>query len=141
MNTIDWCKKQKTGIRIIELNDNLSKSYIDDSDDSLASVEGVVGKWKVVIAYYSCYNALYSICMKCGIKSEIHDCTINLMSFFGFNEKDIEFMKVLKKKRIGSQYYLEKNEINIVEIKQFVLKCKNILENIDVEDVRTEVSK
>ncbi|MEA2003961.1 MAG: hypothetical protein U9O53_03295 [archaeon] len=49
----------------------------------------------MITAYYACYNALYSILMKCGIKSEIHDCTIELMDFFDFEAKDIEFITQL----------------------------------------------
>ena len=39
------------------------------------------------IEYYVCYNALYSLLVKCGIKCEIHDCNFKLMFLFDFDKK------------------------------------------------------
>ena len=140
MEKIDWCLNQKKGIKIVQVNDNLSNSYIDDADNSLLSLDKVGGKWKLIMGYYSCYNALYSILMKAGIKSEIHDCTINLMKFIdNFSKEDYNFMKNLKQNRIDSQYYLKEKKIDLKKVKDFVLKCKIILQEFDFENFRKVV--
>jgi len=126
---IDWCLKQKKGIKIVEPNDKLSKSYINEALSDLETIEKVNEKWKVITSYYSCYNALYSILMKIGIKCEIHDCTIALMEILEFDPLDIDFMQSLKEKRINAQYYLESSDLFIdkKKISDFVIKCKKIL--------------
>ena len=70
--------------------------------------------------------------MKCGIKCEIHDCTIELINLFEFEDIEKDFIKSLKDKRIQSQYYLKKivfEDNN--SVKGFINKCKLILENLN----------
>ena len=43
--------------------------------------------WISTTAYYARYFAFYALLQKCGIKSEIHDCTISLMSFLFVEDK------------------------------------------------------
>ncbi len=137
MVNLSWCKKQKRGISLIELNDNLSKSYLKEAHESFHAYFKNVGKWKVITGYYSCYNAFYSILMKCGIKSEIHDCTIKLMSLFDFDKKDIAFLEDLKSKRIDAQYYLKETKFqDDLKIKNFILKCELILKNLTLEEIK-----
>ena len=137
---INWCLKQKNGIEIIEIKPHLSQSYLKEADETLENMFITKGKWKVITAYYACYNALYSILMKSGIKCEIHDCTIQLMSMFEFENKEIKYMEKLKDDRIKTQYYLK--EINLKnenEVKDFISKCKNILNNLNskkIEQIR-----
>lgn len=100
MNKLDWCKKKKEGIEIVEPNENLAESYMNKSENSLKTMNTTPAEdWKITTAYYSCYQALYALLRRTGIKSEIHDCTIELMQFFDFTEEDIEFLKKLKDKR------------------------------------------
>lgn len=142
---LEWCLKQNKGIILIETKPHLSESYMKEADDTLENVFTANGKWKLITAYYSCYNALYSILMKCGIKSEIHDCTIELMAVLGFSSSDIRYMTKLKEDRIQAQYYLK----NIMlrdesKVKEFVLGCKSILEGIDsgkIEEIRYRIKK
>ena len=142
MVSLSWCKKQIKGIELIDKKEHLSKSYLDESHDSFGAFLKNDGKWKVITGYYSCYNALYSILMKCGIKSEIHDCTIKLMDLFDFSSEDIEFMNELKKKRVDTQYYLkEVKEVCEKEVKRFIWKCELILQELTekkINDVRKE---
>ena len=37
MATIDWCKKQKNGIELVESNEDLAKAYIKKAEDSLSA--------------------------------------------------------------------------------------------------------
>ena len=95
------------------------------------------GKWRVITAYYACYNAFYSILMKCGVKSEIHDCTIKLMGFFGFSDEDIKFLEILKRNRIQGQYYLKQVSLkNIRDVKEFILKCEEILNRLNEDTIK-----
>ena len=123
-----WCCKK---IELIEPKEHLHKSYLSESEQDLGEIVNVGPKWKVIIAYYFCYEAVYSLFMKCGIKCEIHDCTIELMPLFGFSEKERNFLKELKELREENQYYLKRNEIEQERrIKEFVFKCKEISENL-----------
>ena len=41
MKKIDWCKKQERGIKIQEPNDNLSKEYFENSEESLKVLKSI----------------------------------------------------------------------------------------------------
>lgn len=140
---IKWCLCQKKGITIIEPKPHLSKSYIQEADETLENVFSAKGKWKTITAYYACYSALYSVLMKCGIQSEIHECSIALMNFFEFSDDEKTFMQNLKEDRIQAQYYL-KNIIlkNENPVKEFILKCKVILDKTNdktIEEIRNQI--
>ncbi len=133
---IKWCLKQGKGILLTELNPNLSESYIKEADETLENVFATKGKWKLITAYYACYNALYALLMKAGIKCEIHDCTIELMKLFGFEHAEIKYIRELKEKRIKVQYYLK--DITLGEesyVKKFILKCKTLLNELNSEKI------
>lgn len=136
MVEIDWCKKQVKGISLIDVNLDLGKSYLEDAYESLKVALKSEGKWRVVTAYYACYDSLYAILMKCGIKSEIHDCTIKLMDLFDFSENEISFMKKMKQDRINSQYYRMKINLgDLRKVKEFILKCEKIYGELNGAEV------
>ena len=140
---IRWCCSQKKGIELMEQNHHLSKAYLEEADETLDNVSSAKGKWKVITAYYACYSALYSILMKCGIKCEIHDCTIELASLFDFDRTQLEYIRDLKDKRIQAQYYLKKMDLgDESRVKDFVLKCKTILGALttaSIENIRKKI--
>jgi len=138
---IRWCGKQKEGIRLIEPNENLCKEYLKEADSTLDDLMRITSKWKLIMAYYACYNALYALLLKAGIKSEIHTCTIALMAHIeGFDEEDIIFMENLKDDRINAQYYLKKKELrDESKVKDFVLKCKKAAAALDSQKLRKEL--
>ena len=84
-NQIKWCLKQNKGIKLVEPNESISENYLKESSSDFDMIEKANIKWKIVTAYYSCYNSVYAILVKIGIKCEIHDCTIALMEPLGFN--------------------------------------------------------
>ena len=140
MVTISWCKKQNKGIELIEPNDNLSDAYIKEANDTLKEIqEGT--KWSTIMGYYACYNALYALLMKVGIKCEIHDCTIELMKLIlDFSDEDYNFLVSLKVKRIDVQYYLKRIVLdNLAGVKKFVLKCDELRDTINVKEMREKV--
>lgn len=133
---LKWCVEQKKGISLIELNPHLSEAYMKEADETLENVFSTKGKWKVITAYYACYNALYSLLMKAGLKCEIHDCTVELTGLFGFEDGDIGYLKSLKKDRIDTQYHLKDIKLDDeAAVKKFVLKCKTLLNGLDSEKI------
>lgn len=133
---VRWCLRQNKGIRLIELKPHLSESYIREADETLENVFSAKGKWKLITAYYACYNAFYALLMKCGIRCEIHDCSLELMDLFDYDINEIEYLKKLKDNRIQAQYYLKnivlKDELNV---KKFILKCKILLGDLNSEKI------
>lgn len=136
-NKIKWCLKQNKGIKLVELNEPISENYIKESKDDFDMIEKVNPKWKTVTAYYSCYNSVYAILMKIGIKCEIHDCTIALMELLGFNKEEIEFLDSLKKERVDVQYYLKASSLAIDKNKvlEFLNKCKEIIKEMNDDKI------
>ena len=135
---IKWCARQSKGLQLIEAKPHLSDAYMKEADETLENVFSATGKWKLITAYYACYNALYSLLMKCGIKCEIHDCTLELMELFGFEALDINYIRELKEGRIQAQYYLQSLILEDEQkVKKFVLRCKTILADLDSEKIES----
>lgn len=141
MNKIKWCRNQKSGIRITTPNENMCESYIQKSEDSLKVMNVSPSEdWKIITAYYACYDCLYALLQKTGIKCEIHDCTLALMKFFEFSKEEIELLSNLKRKRINVQYYNKKeNLITENKVKSFILKCKELIHKSDFKEIRKKI--
>jgi uncharacterized protein (UPF0332 family) len=141
---LNWCLKQKKGMQIVEKNKDIGDSYLKISEEDLDLANNTKGRWKTISSYYACYNAFYAILMKCGIKCEIHDCTLKLLELFDFKKEEIDFIKKLKEERIQVQYYISNpKEIESKKIKEFILKCRVIFDKItnnDIEKIRKEVN-
>ncbi len=145
MVNLDWCKKQEKGIKLIEPNDNLSKEYLSNAEETLDVLKRLKGKsnmWLATSKYYFEYFCVYSIFMKLGIKCEIHDCTIELCRLLSSLEIiPVDFYKLLKKDkelRIDNQYYLKnkKVEIDFEELTTFLLKTKDILIKLSLDKIK-----
>ena len=141
---VSWCWKQKKGIKLEEPNDNLCKAYIEKAKSALNMLDSAIEKeeidWIATTAYYSRYFVLYAFLQKCGIKSEIHDCTISLMYFLLVEENIISeelYTELLLAKdlRVDTQYYVteqidkEKLKTDSATARNFVLKIEEIIEN------------
>ena len=144
---VSCCWKQKRGIKLEESNDNLCKAYIEKAKSALNMLDSATEKaevdWMATTAYYSRYFALYALLQKCGIKSEIHDCTISLMHFLFVEENIIEeqlYAELLLAKdlRVDTQYYVteqidkEKLKIDSATAKNFVLKMEEAIDKVTV---------
>ena len=143
---IKWCFKQNKGVRLIEPNESISENYVKESLSDFDMIEKVNQKWKTVTAYYSCYNLVYAILVKIGIKCEIHDCTIALMSLLGFNKEEIKFLDSLKKERVDVQYYLKPSSLSIVKNKvlEFLNRCKEIIKEMNddkINEIRAKIKE
>lgn len=144
MVSLNWCLKQKKGIKLIEPNENLSKEYLKNAEETLLDLKNSKESnlWKATKKYYFEYFLIYSFLMKIGVKCEIHDCTITLIK--KFEEMEIlpkDTFKVLKKDkeiRIDNQYYLKdkKVKINYSELLNFFLEMKSRIKSLSLEDIK-----
>jgi hypothetical protein len=135
MNKIKWCADQKKGIKLVKPSNRISQDYINEADIDLKDLDKSSLKWKNIVGYYACYNALYSVLQKIGIKCEIHDCSIELMDYIGLRDYT-KFLLELKKNRINVQYYLKKpKQVNDKDIIDFVLECKIILNSLNEDKI------
>ena len=148
MVSLKWCCKQKDGIKLIEPNDNLAQGYIKMAEDSLGTMNRE-RKYNLMFAisacYYSMYYSLYSVCMKIGIKCEIHSCTIEFMKKILDNFYSKEDVKIIRKAfdaRNIAQYYVNKivqkedSDFIIVNAPLFLNKSKEILSKINEKDIK-----
>lgn len=150
---LKWCIKQKKGIKIIAPNDNLSRKYLKESIETLKLIPTVAKAnkmWAITMIYYARYFAVYSLLMRIGIKSEIHECTIELSKFLensGMLPKDTyKKLKEEKQKRIESQYYLEDINLpkDLEELRKFVFTVKETLNKLNdkrIEEIRKTFKK
>jgi len=149
-NHILWCVKQRRGIKLEEPNGNLCNVYIKKAKSALNMLSSANEKnevdWIAATAYYARYFAFYGLLQKCGIKSEIHDCTISLMKFLYVGEKMIEehFYKELqsaKELRVDTQYYAaeeldkEKLKTDSETARDFVLEIERVIDDLTEEKI------
>ncbi|MBS3107347.1 hypothetical protein J4468_00350 [Candidatus Woesearchaeota archaeon] len=141
---LEWCCSQKKGIKIIPPNNNLAKEYMQSAEETLSILQMIKGHsnmWLATTKYYCEYFAIYALLMKIGIKCEIHDCTIELCKLL--EKEDIipnGFITILEKDkelRIDNQYYLKnkKVEFNFNELRDFVLKMKDRINSLTLDDI------
>lgn len=141
MEKIKWCFRQKKGIKIIEPSLTIAKAYLSDAKRDFSLIDRNEPKWNIIKEYYACYNALYSLFVKCGIKCEIHDCTIGLMSFFDFSDELQDKMIELKKERMDVQYYLENSDKDYYGfVKEFLDFCEIKFLNLN-DKIISEIRK
>jgi len=137
LRKIEWCCLKKDGIRIVDKNERVAKEYLASAEVDLLEMKKSSLKWKNIQAYYACYNSFYSLLVKIGVKCEIHDCSLELLDFFGFIEEDKELIKSLKKLRTNVQYYLkEPEEIDERSVAGFILKCKHVFGSLSFDEIK-----
>jgi uncharacterized protein (UPF0332 family) len=103
--------------------------------------------WIAATAYYARYFALYALLMKIGIKSEIHDCTINLAGLLSkkgiIPQQLAEDIAQAKQTRIDTQYYVETEQNpaaikrNVEAARKFVLETEKAIENLTDEQINS----
>ena len=147
---VKWCLSKKDGIKLTEPSENLALDYEKKAKSALNIFESCLEKneleWIAITGYFARYLTLYSIFAKCGIKSEIHDCTISLMKY-GFvdggiiEEKCFEELEEAKELRVKLQYYVaEHNSDEIREFseksREFVVKLNSVRNNMNKNDIK-----
>src|SRR3989344_1651176 len=141
---IGWCFNLKDGLKIIEPNERLSKSYLEHAKSSLSRAEKNINDkdllWATLAIYYAEYYALYSFLQRIGVKCENHACSILAVSFL-LGEGKTKTINLHKDKRIDAQYYMKVDqEINIKtmlqEAKMFVADFDEVVSNFSEEDIK-----
>ena len=144
MDDLTWCKNNKNGIKLISPNLDLCKEYMDSAEETLSLLKDVQTKskmWAATTKYYCEYFAVYSLMMKLGIKSEIHDCTIKLSKFLeeeGLLPKGTyDLLEYDKQLRIDNQYYLKNRKVEIGpnEIRNFILTLKDKINSLTLDEI------
>jgi len=149
---LKWCFKLKDGLRIVEPNERLSKSYLEQAKSSLLRAEKDLNDndllWTTVAVYYAEYYALYSFLQRIGIKCENHTCSILAVAVLLGDEKT-KTINEHKGKRIDAQYYMKvdqeiKVRIMLQEAKIFVSDFDEIVSNLSEKNIhhfRDDISK
>lgn len=147
MVNINWCCKQKDGIRLVEPNENLAESYIKMADEALGTMNRERNynlKFAISACYYSMYYSLYAVMMKIGVRCEIHSCTLEFMKFALGNFYSQEDIKIIKKAfdaRGIAQYYVDKivakedSDFIMEKAPYFINKSKEVLAKINQKDI------
>ncbi|MAG15493.1 hypothetical protein CMO88_00355 [Candidatus Woesearchaeota archaeon] len=142
--TLKWCFKIKNGLKAVEPNERLSKSYLEEAKSSLARAEKDFQEgdllWASVVIYYSDYYALYSFLQRIGLKCENHACSISAVKYL-LGEEKTKIINEHKDKRIDAQYYMkigkeEEIEEMLKEAKEFVSMFDGIVSDINDEEVQ-----
>jgi uncharacterized protein (UPF0332 family) len=156
MVNMNWCCKQKDGIKIIEPNNNLAEGYIKMAEDALGTMNREKNfslRFSVSACYYSMYYSLYAVLMKIGIKCEIHSCTLKFMEEFLSEFYSKEDIKVISKAfdcRNTIQYYVDRvvqktdSDLIILKAPFFYSKSKEILAKLNenqIKNIRERISQ
>jgi len=140
---LKWCFGLKDGLRIVEPNERLAKSYLEEAKASLERAEKNFKDgdllWTTVVVYYAEYYALYSFLQRIGIKCENHFCSIFAAGFL-LGEDKIATINRHKDKRIDAQYYMKigkEEEVSrmLIEAKIFVSIFDEIVSNLSEEEI------
>ncbi|MBI2522848.1 HEPN domain-containing protein [Candidatus Woesearchaeota archaeon] len=141
---LSWCFKLKDGLKVVEPNERLSKSYLEQAKSSLSRAEKDLNDkdflWATVAIYYAEYYALYSFLQKIGVKCENHACSILAVAFL-LGEDKTKTINLHKDKRIDAQYYIKvdqeaKIRTMIQEAKMFVADFDEVVSNLSEEDIK-----
>jgi uncharacterized protein (UPF0332 family) len=144
VDKLRWCFSKKE-VKFIEPNENLANEYLRSAEETLLVLKNIEGKsnmWLATTKYYCEYFACYALLMRLGIKSEIHDCTIEIISFLEkqrvIEKGTAKMLENDKELRIDNQYYLKNRPVDIDynALRDFVLRIKEIINTITNEKIK-----
>lgn len=142
---LTWCFKLKDGLKVVEPNERLSKSYLEQAKSSLLRAEKDLNDkdflWATVTIYYSEYYALYSFLQRIGTKCENHACSI-LTADLLLGEEKTKTINLHKGKRLDAQYYMKVDQEDKIremlkEAKIFVSEFDNLISNLSEEEIKS----
>ena len=151
MKKVKWCFSIKGGLKMTEPNKEVSLSYLNEAERTLSKIKGLIDGedfvWASVRIYYCAYYSLYAFLQRIGVKSENHDCSIELAR--ELLNRGLKEMEEFKQDRIKFQYYLktgQKSGLNRAysQAKGFYLSFKKFvveLNNKDIEDYRNKLKE
>lgn len=138
-----WCFGLKDGLKVVEPNERLSKSYPEQAKSSLQRAEKDLNDndllWSTVTIYYAEYYALYSFLQRIGIKCENHACSIIAVAHL-LGEDKTKIINQHKDKRIDAQYYMKvdqeaKIRTMLKEAKLFFADFDKLVSNLSEKEV------
>lgn len=141
---LKWCFRIKDGAKIVEPNERLSKSYLEQARSSLLRAnkdfEDKDLLWATVTIYYAEYYALYSFLQKVGVKCENHSCSILAVSFL-LGEDKTKIINEHKDKRIDAQYYIkvdqeDKISLMLKKAQNFISMFDELVSNLTEKEIR-----
>ncbi len=150
---LKWCFREKRGIKLVKPNKTLAGEYINSAEETLVVLKNIRERsnmWLATTKYYCEYFAVYALMVRMGIKSEIHDCTIEIARFLereGILPKGTgKLLENDKELRIDNQYYLRNRRVTVDfnKLRDFILTIKervNSLSNERIHDVREKLKK
>ncbi len=131
-NKLSWCFRLKDGLKIVEPNERLSRSYLEQAKSSLLRAEKDLDDkdflWATVTIYYSEYYALYSFLQRIGVKCENHACSILAVTLL-LGEDKTKTINQHKAKRIDAQYYMKVDQEN--KIREMMQEAKIFVSMFD----------
>lgn len=129
---LSWCFILKEGLKIVDPNERLSKSYLEQAKSSLLRAEKDLDDkdflWATVAVYYAEYYALYSFLQRIGIKCENHTCSILAVTLL-LGEDKTKTINQHKDKRIDAQYYMKVDQE--IKIRAMLQEAKIFVSNFD----------
>ena len=141
---LKWCFKLKDGIKIVETNERLSKSYLEQAKSSLLRAKKDLNDndllWSTVAIYYAEYYALYSFLQRIGVKCENHTCSILAVTLL-LGEDKTKTINQHKDKRIDAQYYMKvdqdtKVRLMLQEAKTFISNFDELVSNLTENEIK-----
>lgn len=141
---LSWCFGLKDGLRIVEPNERLSKSYLEQAKSSLLRAEKDLNDkdllWATVTVYYAEYYALYSFLQRIGVKCENHACSILAVTLL-LGKNKTKTINQHKDKRIDAQYYMKVDQETKImsmlqEAKIFVSNFDELVSKLTENDIK-----
>lgn len=139
-----WCFKIKDGLKVVQPNDRLSRSYLEQAKSSLLRAkkdfEDKDLLWTTIAIYYAEYYALYSFLQKIGLKCENHSCSILAVGIL-LGEDKTKTINEHKDKRIDAQYYMKVDQENkvkamLTEAQNFILIFDELVSNLSEKEIK-----
>ncbi|MFH1511506.1 MAG: HEPN domain-containing protein [Candidatus Woesearchaeota archaeon] len=154
MEKIKWRLSIKSGIELVEPNENLCAAYLKKSENSLRAAASLKDnrEWEISSSYYAMYFALYAIMARIGIKCENHSCTIEFMKKYlsgHFTEEEQTLLKESMEARVDAQYYSDRPADEKLyrdmtsKAPRFLAKCREVIQKIkgtEMNSIRDELT-
>ncbi len=151
MANLEWCKRQKDGLEMAEASENISEDYLKNAEESLRVLQKIVENesriWAATMKYYIEYFSVSAVLYRIGIRSKIHDCTIEAVEFLqdeGIFDEDVAGrLRKSKELRIENQYNLKNMpvEIDLRDLRNFILQMKKTKDDLTDKKVNRIRSK
>jgi len=135
---LEWCKSK--GLKNISPSYEIAKEYLKSVEETIRVIDLIKDSgsnlWIATLKYYAEYFLACALLMRFGIKSDIHECTLKVISAF---EKigilNFSFSKILEKDkelRIENQYYLKNIKVNldVKSISKLMIHVREIIDSV-----------